>query len=245
MRKRNGFTLIELLVVVAIISLLVSILVPSLRRAKDMAKAVVCATNLKHIGLGYHFYGQDNDGWLPANLLDYMYTPYILYIIPPNDSYYNDGLLYRDKYITNGRVFFCPGWLKEHGSGYETNWYWSYDPPSTYTGGSYVRATYYPWFSRKPFGGTQSSRLEEVGGSQTALNVDNINWPLNFGHPLGSDDPVYNVLYGDGGVARWRDHDGRVLNLVPSGELSSLAQVETMYDWFDRKRQGPAMLIPI
>ena len=150
MRKRNGFTLIELLVVVAIISLLVSILVPSLRRAKDMAKAVVCATNLKHIGLGYHFYGQDNDGWLPANMLDHMYTPYILYIIPPNDTYYNDGILYRDKFITNGRVFFCPGRERGGGAAYEESWYWSFDPPSSYFayGGDYVRSNYYPWFSR-------------------------------------------------------------------------------------------------
>jgi prepilin-type N-terminal cleavage/methylation domain-containing protein/prepilin-type processing-associated H-X9-DG protein len=65
-RKRCGFTLIELLVVVAIISLLVSILLPSLQKAKEAARTVACAANLKGIGGGFTFYGEDYEGYLPA-----------------------------------------------------------------------------------------------------------------------------------------------------------------------------------
>ncbi len=59
---RKGFTLIELLVVIAIISLLVSILVPSLQKAKELAKSTVCSANLRSFGLAFHTYAADNDG---------------------------------------------------------------------------------------------------------------------------------------------------------------------------------------
>ncbi|MBU0617018.1 MAG: prepilin-type N-terminal cleavage/methylation domain-containing protein [Planctomycetes bacterium] len=65
-RNTRGFTLIELLVVVAIIALLISILLPSLARARKQAKRSVCASNLHQIGLAMPAYLQDNDDWYPA-----------------------------------------------------------------------------------------------------------------------------------------------------------------------------------
>jgi len=69
-KNRRGFTLIELLVVVAIISLLVSILLPSLSQAKELAKRVVCASNLRALGMGMMLYVDDNN-----NLLGRTFTP--------------------------------------------------------------------------------------------------------------------------------------------------------------------------
>jgi len=64
-RSPAGFTLIELLVVVSIIALLLAILLPSLRAAKDQAKTVKCLANLHAIHLAMVCYAQENRGFLP------------------------------------------------------------------------------------------------------------------------------------------------------------------------------------
>jgi prepilin-type N-terminal cleavage/methylation domain-containing protein/prepilin-type processing-associated H-X9-DG protein len=58
----QGFTLIELLVVIAIISLLVSILLPSLSRAKALAKNAICGGNWHQVGLVAGMYDSDHGG---------------------------------------------------------------------------------------------------------------------------------------------------------------------------------------
>ena len=65
MRRQSAFTLIELLVVIAIISLLVSILLPSLQRAKDLARNVVCMSNARNLALALGFYAEDFEQTLP------------------------------------------------------------------------------------------------------------------------------------------------------------------------------------
>jgi prepilin-type N-terminal cleavage/methylation domain-containing protein len=70
-KQRKAFTLIELLVVVAIIALLISILLPSLSRAREITKRAVCASNARGIGQGCKIYANDNyEAWPVAP-----YTP--------------------------------------------------------------------------------------------------------------------------------------------------------------------------
>ena len=65
MRKRKGFTLVELLVVVSIIALLISILLPTLGRAKELTRQVMCSANLSGIGKAWKLYGAENDDQPP------------------------------------------------------------------------------------------------------------------------------------------------------------------------------------
>ncbi len=62
---KNLFTLLELLIVIAIIGILVSMLLPSLNKARKVTKRAVCASNNKQNYLGFQLYAKANDSRLP------------------------------------------------------------------------------------------------------------------------------------------------------------------------------------
>lgn len=100
-----AFTLIELLVVIAIIALLVSILLPSLEKAKSLAKQVVCKTQLRNILTGVNIYTQDYDGALyHAGQTSTLLSQYG-YNYPYDYLAWNAALL---PYMSEAQIFVCP-----------------------------------------------------------------------------------------------------------------------------------------
>jgi len=63
MKKTDGFTLVELLVVIAIIALLMAILMPAMSRAREQARRIVCANNLRTIASGDQMYADSSDDY--------------------------------------------------------------------------------------------------------------------------------------------------------------------------------------
>lgn len=120
----RGFTLIELLVVVAIISLLVSILLPSLSKAKDLAKETVCLTHARQIGLGFEYYADQYNDYFPMPITLWnvtsggTYRPWPCYLAPyiggypgeKSDWVAHGGMVKKD-WI--GTVLICPVWPYE------------------------------------------------------------------------------------------------------------------------------------
>ncbi len=119
-RPLNAFTLIELLVVVAIMALLVSILLPSLAAAREMARQVTCLTRVKGQLLAVHLYAADFDGQIPVGPDDPMALPGAVTGPPFNliasnqlwigylQKYNSHGVLLSG-YLEAPEVFFCPG----------------------------------------------------------------------------------------------------------------------------------------
>ena len=70
-RLHGGFTLVELLVVIAILAMLIGLLVPSLSQARKQARSVVCASNLRQLGIAFAGYAAtENDYTMAGGYFD-------------------------------------------------------------------------------------------------------------------------------------------------------------------------------
>lgn len=109
-RRRNAFTLVELLVVIGIISVLISILLPSLGKARQSANSLACASNMRSIGQMFYIYMTNNKGNLPLVMTDNTY--FFATAWPSAISY--DGRQADNTWgaivnnIANKKVFLCP-----------------------------------------------------------------------------------------------------------------------------------------
>lgn len=120
--RKTGFTLVELLVVISIIALLLSILIPSLQRAKEGSKRSVCANQLKQMGLAVHTYAGEQDYRLPNDLYfsgSNLREENNIYVAYRHDSTgthpvtgdpipFRLACLYEKKFIENPEIFYCP-----------------------------------------------------------------------------------------------------------------------------------------
>ncbi len=114
-RTSAGFTLIELLVVIAIIAMLAALLLPSLNKAREKARRIGCANNLRQVTLGMLTYADDFNGWFPTGFpacapSGSNYDPPCLVSEVGSIQEFSQfaRLLVKRGYIPSTRVFICP-----------------------------------------------------------------------------------------------------------------------------------------
>lgn len=226
-RRGTAFTLIELLVVVAIIALLISILLPSLSRAKNQARDAACMSNLRQLGFATTYYADDNGGRLP----------YIYGIVQGGQwVYFQYHQIFNYwPYVKELKLFRCPRAAGpntvrklEEDSGFNTHfitlnsderfrqarkagWWVDLEPPTPGDNRIYQLYTDY-WYNDWQYGGQEADgeKIQSFGGNL----ITRIPWPadavamIDAGWGLPEDelrhDGAMNLAFLDNSVRKVR-----------------------------------------
>ncbi len=99
--RKKGFSLIELMIVLVIIGLLISLIFPAAKKARDGALQRQCANNLNQIGVALILYAKDNNGKFPDPVAEYG---------GDSDAYRYAATLVSEEYLPDDdKIFDCPG----------------------------------------------------------------------------------------------------------------------------------------
>jgi prepilin-type N-terminal cleavage/methylation domain-containing protein/prepilin-type processing-associated H-X9-DG protein len=232
MKRRNGFTLVELLVVIGIIALLISILLPSLNKARREAVIVSCANNLRQIAIATVAYASDNKDRLPPMRLDngdnptpyndsanlnYIWTQSFSTATPDTGALI--GRLVIAKYCANAKIEYCPAVDMSWPNAFDQAYMFNFHQCQRIIGGTTVQQ---PWwkrmsgFGKVPYGSIPSVNLgsgsagnymyENIGHALANDNVDSLGGVSanTMGtHAIGTMR-AFNLVYADGHVSTVR-----------------------------------------
>jgi len=233
--RRGGFTLVELLTVVAVLVVLLSILMPTLRQAKVLARLAVCKAHMRSLTVALQNYCTDWNRKLPWT--QSRANPSTCQVIGFSNRVTGFGCLYEGGYIGDHRVFYCPDSKPYAG--------WSTDPPSIkasflehfpewFRAREGMRIDYaLGWWSQKageyPSTIRQGGTLESYMRSRTLWMADEWGiFPYYYQTVFHNNCEYQNVATTDGGVTHIRDFR----DLLPTSAYYYPYNDRPMWGWW-------------
>jgi prepilin-type N-terminal cleavage/methylation domain-containing protein len=187
--RRAGFTLVELLVVIGIIALLISILLPSLNRAREHAQRVNCASQMRQIGQFVAMYAAANRNQVPIGYLSldtYIPGNSTIWYMSKGGTFQANGPVGLGYLFATGivkapqgnsaKVWFCPSMPEQYGLNYRTAGFetWRDLPLGDEDVPSY------------PFG----SNYQKIGyGCRTSFDSTSLGWEQTLRWSVNTSEP--------------------------------------------------------
>ena len=215
-RLRPAFTLVELLVVIGIIALLISILMPALRKAHETANGIKCMSNQRQIMQAFLMFAVDHGGHLPGNFTDFGNPDtdkraWLLNAQEPLTNAPMNGTLW--KYLKHKEIYMCPSLQADNvRGGSNSNGQFDYASFAVFTG---AKVTNIKNLSKHRLPGNQIEYLPtpivcDEGAS--AINGANIEGFHNGNDPIANTHPN----------SKWRVVNGARVEPMGGGYYASI-----------------------
>lgn len=235
--RTRGFTMLDVLVSVAVIIILIGLMLPAIRKATETAHRVVCASNVRQMGLGVLMYADANNDLIvpttfyhPArNRAEQMLIIRLSGVggaprdfSPETGGWDGLGLLYYGEFLDNPGCFFCPSHTGGH----------PFDNYSKNFGSQpdFVVSNY----QYRGAGPNGQRHLFKIEPRRTALIADGMRIQSDYNHKIGS-----NVMRADLSVTWYRDLGGELVSSLPMTETSARSSpVLAAWELIDRQLES-------
>jgi prepilin-type N-terminal cleavage/methylation domain-containing protein/prepilin-type processing-associated H-X9-DG protein len=234
MKRRLGFTLVELLVVIGIIALLVSILLPTLGKARQQANLTACMAQMRDVGNAISMYVGDNKGSYPGPVVGQVRLYYSVSSTGVPDQglatylwrYFRYPAPQADGSINPAKVFYCPGMRANNAGTYDETQLCTYVLWASYWDP-------YPWFGyyRSDVMPVRCARIHQVPSISTPIAPMKASqvWEPQLMPMMSDGDVAWSIYQGFTGAygslqlaqGKVPSHGGRPETKVGINDLAS------------------------